>query len=94
MESRHSIESLEGMGSMSHDLGEESRMNSFTIKLDTFSNEEKVAVVVPVTSVEEICFDAMVALSFLNFVGKVYDRNNGKVSTWVNGWQYVRSMSI
>ena len=52
IESRHSIKSLEGMGSISHDLGAEVRMHSFTIDCDTFSNEEKVAAVVQVTSVD------------------------------------------
>ena len=42
IESRHSIKSLEGMGSGSHDLGAELRMHSFTVYCDTFSNEEKV----------------------------------------------------
>ena len=61
---RHSIKSLEGMGSSSHDLGAELRMNSFTVNCDTFSNEKKVAVVVPVTSVEVTCSEATLALSF------------------------------
>ena len=52
------------MGSSSHDLGAELRMHSFTVNCDTFSNEEKVAAVVPVTSVEETCSEAMLALSF------------------------------
>ena len=52
IESRHSIKSLEGMGSSSHYLGAELRMHSFTVNCDTFSNEEKVAAVVPVTRVE------------------------------------------
>ena len=64
IESRHSIKSLEGMGSSSHDLGAELRMHSFTINFDTLSNEEKVAVVVPVTSVEVTCSEAMLDLSF------------------------------
>ena len=50
IESRHFIKSLEGIGSSSHDLGAELRMHSFTVNCDTFSNEEKVAAVVPVTS--------------------------------------------
>ena len=58
IESRHSIKSLEGMGSSSHDLGAELRMHSFTV------------------------------------VGKVFDENIGKVSTRVNGRQYLRWMSI
>ena len=54
IESRHSIKSLEGIGSGSHDLGAELRMHSFTVDCNTFSNEEKVAVVVPVTSVQVV----------------------------------------
>ena len=46
-------------------------MHSFTVNCDTFSNEEKVAAVVPVTSVEVTCSEAVLALSFstllLNF---------------------------
>ena len=62
MKSRHSTKSFEGMGSRSHDSGAELRMDSFTF--DTFSNEEKVTVVVIVTSVEVTCSEAMLALSF------------------------------
>ena len=64
IECRHSIKSLEGIGSSSHDLGAELRMHSFTVHCDTFSNEEKVAAVVPVTSIEVTCLKAMLALSF------------------------------
>ena len=64
IESRHSNKSLEGMGSSSHDLGAEIRMHYFTVNCDTFSNEEKVSAVVPVTSVEVICSEAMLALCF------------------------------
>ena len=60
----HSIKSLEGMGSSSHDLGAVLRMHSFTVNCDTFSNEEKVTAVVPVTSVEATCSEAMLALIF------------------------------
>ena len=35
IESIHSIKSLEGMGSSSHDLGAELRMHSFTVNCDT-----------------------------------------------------------
>ena len=52
------------MGSSSHDLGTELRMHSFIVNCDTFSNEEKVAAVVPVTSVEVTCSEAMLALSY------------------------------
>ena len=70
MEYGHSIKSLEGMGSSSHDLGAEIRMHSFTVNCDTFSNEEKVAVVVPVTSVEVTLSEAMLALSFSTLLVK------------------------
>ena len=70
IESRHSINSLEGMGSSSHDLGAELRMHSFTVNCDTFSNEEKVAAVVPVTSVEVTCSEAILALSFSTLLVK------------------------
>ena len=59
-----SIKSLEGMGSSSHCLGAELRMHSFTANCDTFSNEDKVVEVVPITSVEVTCSEAMLALSF------------------------------
>ena len=59
IESRHSIKSLVGMGSSSHDLGAEIRMHSFTVNCDTFSNGKKVAVVVPVSSVEVTSSEAI-----------------------------------
>ena len=67
IESRHSIKSLEGMGSSSHDIGAELRMHSFTVNCDTFSNEEKVAAVVTVSSIEATCSEAMIALLLLYF---------------------------
>ena len=70
IEFRHSIKSLEGMGSNSHDLGAELRMHFFTVNCDTFSNEEKVAAVVPVTSVEVTCSELMLALSFTTLLVK------------------------
>ena len=57
-------------GSSSHDLGAEIRMHSFTVNCDTFSNEEKVAAVVPVTSVETTCSEAMLALCFFTLLVK------------------------
>ena len=39
-------------------------MHSFTVNCDTFSNEEKVAAVIPVTSVEGTCSEVILALSF------------------------------
>ena len=39
-------------------------MHSFTVNCNTLSNEEKVAVVVLVTSVEATCYEAMLALCF------------------------------
>ena len=68
IESRHSIKSLEGMGSRSHDLGVELRMYSLTVNCDT--NEDNIAVVVPVTSVDVkvLGSEAMLALSFSKFI--------------------------
>ena len=71
---------LEGVGSSSHDLGAELRMHSFTVNCDTFSNEEKVAVAVPVTSVKVTCSEAMLALS-LSTLLVVSGEKTGKVST-------------
>ena len=70
IKSRHSIKSLEGMGSSSHDKGAELRMHSFSANCDSSSNEEKVAAVVPVTSVEVTCSEAMLALSFSTLLVK------------------------
>ena len=70
IKSRHFIKSLEGMGSSSHDLVTEIRMHSFTVNCNTLSNEEKVAAVVPVTSVEVTCSEAMLALSFSTLLVK------------------------
>ena len=70
IESRHSIKSLEGMGSSSCDLGAELSMHSSTVNYDTFSNEEKVAALVPVSSVEVTCSEAMLALSFSTLLVK------------------------
>ena len=39
-------------------------MHFFIVDRDTFSNEDKVAAIVPVTSVEVTCSEAMKALSF------------------------------
>ena len=41
VESRHSIKSLDGKGSRSHDSGAELRMHSLTVDCDTFSHEKK-----------------------------------------------------
>ena len=45
-------------------------MHSFTVDYDTFSSFEKVAVVVPVTSIEATCSEAMLALSFSTLLVK------------------------
>ena len=55
IESRHSIKSLEGMGSSCIDFGAELRMHSFTVNCDTFSNEEKVAAVIQCNQKCERC---------------------------------------
>ena len=58
------------MGSISHDLGANLRMYSFTVDCDSFTNEEKVAVVVPVTSVEATGSEAIIAQSFTTLLEK------------------------
>ena len=58
------------MGSCSHDLGAEIRMRSFTVNCKTFLNEEKVAAVVPVTSVVVTCSEVMLALTFSTLLVK------------------------
>ena len=55
------------MGLRSHDLGAEIRMHFLTVDCDNFSNEEKVMVFVPVTSVEVTGSEAILALSFYTF---------------------------
>ena len=45
-------------------------MHSFTVNCDTFSNEEKVAVVIPKISVEVTCSEAMLALTFSTLLVK------------------------
>ena len=45
-------------------------MHSFIVNCYTFSNEEKVAAVVPVTSVEVTCSEAMLALCFSTLLVK------------------------
>ena len=61
---------MEEIGSRSHDLGADLRMHSFTLNCDTFSNEEKVAAVVPVASVEVSCSEAMLSLSLYTLLVK------------------------
>ena len=70
IESRHYMKSLEGMRTRSHDLDAELRMHFFTVNCDTFLNEEKSAVVVPETSVEITCSEAILALSFSTLLVK------------------------
>ena len=66
------------MGSCSHDLGEELRIHSFTVNCDTFSNEEKVAAVVAVKSVEGTCSEAMLAHSFSTLSEKCLMKTLGR----------------
>ena len=70
IEFRNYIKSLEGMGSRSHDLGAESILLPLTVDCDTFSNEEKFAVVFPVASVDITCSESMLALNFSTLLVK------------------------
>ena len=45
-------------------------MHSCAVNCDIFSNEEKVAAVVPVTSVEVTCSETMLALCFATLLAK------------------------
>ena len=78
IEFRHSIKSLEGIGSRSHDLGAELGLHSFTVDCDTFSNEKKVVVVIPVTSVEVTSSEAMLALTFSALLVKCLMKRLGR----------------
>ena len=66
------------MGSSQHYLGAEIRMHSFTVDCDTFSNAEKVVVVVAVTSVEVTCSAAMLAQSFSTLFAKCFMKILGR----------------
>ena len=78
IESRHCMKSLEGIGSSSHDLGAELRIHSFTVDCDTFSNEERVPVVSPVTIVEVTGSEAMLALCFSTLLVKCLMKRLGR----------------
>ena len=60
-------------------------MHSFTVDCDTFSNEEKVAVVVPVTSIEVACSEAMLALRLSSLLVKCLMIILGMSALGVNG---------
>ena len=53
-------------------------MHSFTVNCDTFSNKEKVAAVVPVTSVEVTCSETMLALSLSTLLVKCLMKRLGR----------------
>ena len=94
IESRHSITRLWRMWSSSHDFEADLWWHSLTVDYDAFSNEEKVAVAAPVTSVEamERGSNAMLALCLSILLLKC-DRITGKVSTVVHSGKKFRSMS-
>ena len=66
------------MRSSSRDLGAELRMHSFTDNCDIFSNEEKDAAVVPVTSVEVRCSEAMIGQSFSTLLVECLMKRQGR----------------
>ena len=83
MESKHFIKSLERMVSRSHDLGAELRMNSLTVDCDTFSNEEKVAVVVlRSVEVEVTCSEAVLPLNFSTLSLKCLMKRLDRSALW------------
>ena len=60
----------------------ELRMHSFTVNCDTFSNDMIVAAVVPVTSVEVTCSEAMLAHSFSTLLLKRMMKILGWSALW------------
>ena len=66
------------MGSSSRDIGAELIMHYFPVNCDTLLDEEKVAAVVPVTSVEITCSEAMLALSFSTLLVKCLMKIQGR----------------
>ena len=53
-------------------------MHSFTVNCDTFSNEEKIAAVVPIASFEVPCSEAMLALGFSTLLVKCLMKRLGR----------------
>ena len=53
-------------------------MQSVTVNCDTFTNIENVAVVVPVTSVESTCSEAMLAPSFSTLLVECLKKRLGR----------------
>ena len=64
------MEMLRSLRGDKHEFCLTALMHSFTVNCDTFSNGEKVAAVVPVTSVEVTCSEAMLAQSFSTLLVK------------------------
>ena len=57
-------------------------MHSLTVDCDTFSNEEKVSVVFPVTSVEVTGSEAMLALGFSTLLVKCLMKRLAMSALW------------
>ena len=75
-------------------------MHSITDECDTFSNEKKVAVVVPVTSDEATYSEAMLALSFSTLLVKCLMKRLGRsalgkmVGNIIGGWLFASVLTI
>ena len=82
IESRHYIKSLEEAGSMSRYLAAELIMYSMAVDCDDISNEEKVAVVVPVTSDEVTGTEAMLAQCFSTLLVRCLMKRLGMSPLW------------
>ena len=57
-------------------------MHSFNVNCETFSNDEKVAAVIPVTSVEVTCSKAMLALIFITLLVRCLMKILGRSALW------------
>ena len=75
-------------------------MHAFTVNCDTFSNEEKVAAVVPVTSVEVTCSEALFALSLSTLLVKCLMKILGRsalgsmVGNIIGGYLFESALTI
>ena len=86
IKSMHFVKSLDGIGSRSHELGVELRMPSFTFNYDTYDYyydydydyEEKVSVVIPATSNEVTCSEAMLAVNFSTSLLRCMKKSQGR----------------
>ena len=69
-------------------------MHSFTVNCNIFSNEEKVAVVDLVSSIEATCSKAMLALSFSTLLVKLVKNKYICMSIQLSNQSYTLSQTL